>query len=341
MRPLVKRVDGFAKVCLVDGDGTQILVGDCCRMRDRIVFPKHLVKPGCQIVVLSNVEANQKAGRNVTIDVDDTDLLATDLLCTKPLSANDLSILGMKEVKTGPVSDRGTIAEAQSVVLSEASSGKLENAREIGRVVYFGNTKGGFSGGAYTEGNAVLGIHLTGGKDYNMGYATAYLASVIDFVLNKEKKEDTEDYILHQIMKGAKYKYQTIGEPGVYQLRDPQGYYHILDREAFGADYFFGNEYIEYRGVGVDYEDRVPEAGNVKVETPISVSSRPGNAKARESTDSVRALNSEADSLTSNQRLAIGKFGSLTKKQLQKLERLWKDSEAGRVMLDPQDLQQK
>lgn len=93
---------------------------------------------------------------------------------------------------------------------SNSSMGILKPDQETayGFVSYSGSTLAGFSGGPYTNGSRILGVHLGGGTAGNYGYSASFLMSKLKLInklesseweaferaLSKARKEDIEYY---------------------------------------------------------------------------------------------------------------------------------------------------
>ncbi|UXD80001.1 hypothetical protein [Lasius neglectus virus 5] len=133
-----------------------------------------------------------------------------------------------------------------------SSMGLVKPHDAFGFVYYSGSTTGGFSGAPYYVGNKVYGMHLGGGGG-NMGYDAAYISMLII-----TDQEDSDDYIMQQIMNYSKYEVERSPyDPDEYRLR-VNGQYFLVDSdmvEQIRRTNSRGQRTVEY----ADYENEALE----------------------------------------------------------------------------------
>jgi len=222
-------------------------IGNFVRVNDSLFMPKHLLEVG-PVWLVPNAEANRRANKAVLLD----NLLEYNLddplthgyprlhtvdndLARLELPVDQLSILGVSKASCAPCPVGGEVeVTAFSRALSRASGGKVTQGMAFGVLEYSGSTTKGFSGGVYTAGNRVVGMHYYGNP--NRGYAAAYL----DILSKIGRPESTEDWIKKEL-RTQRVTMQDLKKSGRLKLAensieyyyvDLAGKYNIIDRQV-------------------------------------------------------------------------------------------------------------
>nr|AWA82253.1 hypothetical protein [Medway virus] len=163
--------------------------------------------------------------------------LETDLVMIE-LTDKEMSTIGIQKAKITGVPSMGIIAQVVGA-MSKGTFGRLVNdPMAFGRVVYEGTTVGGYSGGAYTCGTAMLGIHQMGGN-INGGLSASYVWMLIKRHAGVTE-EDSEDWLLGQYKSGRRIRWKNSHDPEYVEVETGGKYSQVLKismHKAFGQDW--------------------------------------------------------------------------------------------------------
>lgn len=231
----------FMGILASEVDGSLTLLGNCVRIADWVVFPSHVMKDD-QVLILPKDPDRLEKGKRILLMREALVELDTDLVGAK-LKEEQFSLVGLAKPNLGMVApESSAMAVAFAAVIGKSAHGAVRCCREFGKVIFLGSTVKGFSGGAYTRGPSLLGVHLHGGPE-NAGYAASYIYARIRQI-EKQSQEDSDEWfrktISAMVKKGKKPQLQrSPGDPMEWMFLDQSGRYHTLDQatiEAAGFD---------------------------------------------------------------------------------------------------------
>lgn len=188
-------------------------------------------------------------------------LIASDIVVMpKPLNISSLT-----EAKVGPVDGKLMVTCMSTLRKGQASVGMLEVApieHGFATLVYHGSTQAGMSGGVYTSGVHVVGVHAGGGT-VNYGFATSFIRVRIERFLRTtkdgvERRPESSEYeAIRRMLKVARkgdWDVHNIGNPDEVELR-VNGRYFSIDREEWARmqEEMYEEEDTSY------WEDKLPE----------------------------------------------------------------------------------
>ncbi|APG75803.1 hypothetical protein 1 [Hubei diptera virus 14] len=200
------------------------IYGNAVRIWDSLVTPTHVVHDASLEDGSVYIKGSQAV---IKLDVTMFDALDTDLSYAN-LTQTQFSTIGAPTVSLDENLTCGALVEVTGVV-GKGTVGKLYHDSSIfGRVIYNGSTKGGYSGAPYMRGNRVVGVHCWGGKE-NAGYSASYI-KVLLCIANKQKPEDTEDFLLKIV---GDLDENAIRNTGSEVLIRHKGQYHSIDYDEW------------------------------------------------------------------------------------------------------------
>lgn len=249
--------------------GEFVAHGSGIRIKDWLVAPAHVLAHAQRLVV---------KGRQhwVEIETDDPEVLDTDLcaiaLTPKQWSTVGASVCSIAQTTYGP----GTYVQVVGLEGKGTTGVMRDDATVFGRVTYDGTTVAGYSGSAYMAGPQLVGIHTNGGA-VNGGYSASYVLVLLN-QLDKEKPEDSDDWLRQQFKRGKKIRWdRKWGSPDEVRVQ-VDGRYAVVDRASMARA--FGDKWQEELG------DLLPDnwkAGNYEsVTSGEASSSNPGASSLSE-----------------------------------------------------------
>lgn len=139
---------------------------------------------------------------------------------------------GYKSAKVRPLSTATHVTVICARPTQNSSYGVLTHEREIcnGRLSYTGSTIAGFSGGAYFNGQQVVGLHLGGGSQGNYGIS----ASLVCSRLRTLRKPESSEFLALARSLGSAKRSQVFTDYGYDEVRiEVNGRYFELDLDEF------------------------------------------------------------------------------------------------------------
>nr|UCR92584.1 MAG: hypothetical protein [Solemoviridae sp.] len=159
--------------------------------------------------------------------------LAADMVGIK-LTEADFAKIGISAAKVGLIAARKILATI-ATYKGKGTCAALQNDYSIfGTVRYDGTTMPGYSGAAYMNGSALLGIHQHGGKE-NGGYNASFIYAVLNR-LDKIRNEDTPEWLEKLARSNNPIPYRDFDMDSIMILHD-DGRFAIVDKSDVKAHF--------------------------------------------------------------------------------------------------------
>lgn len=203
---------------------TFMVVGAGIRLGNHLVTPTHNGHAGYEMYMLKETPNGQRV---VKVRTEDELYIATDVSAFA-VPEQDWSKLGVPKATTIPL-PRATSVTVVSSCDGKYSVGKVQPSDcLIGRCVYTASTVPGFSGSAYMNGGAVVGMHCHGGTrggGYEILYLWCRLKAALLTASDLGNPESSEDVMFGVAREDDWVEEPLANERAVVRSRD--GNYHL------------------------------------------------------------------------------------------------------------------
>lgn len=159
-------------------DGGVMIVGSGLRIMNYLVTPTHNAQVGKSIHALHPTDDSLMVEVNANSEI----IVAPDVSAFL-LSESQWATLKIPQAKLAPLASKAT-ATVVGGLDQRYSMGELRVGSTFGRVSYNASTLPGFSGSAYANGTAILGMHCHGGTQGG-GYEILYLFTRLRVLLDQ------------------------------------------------------------------------------------------------------------------------------------------------------------